>query len=467
MAQREDSVESGEPLTSSPIFPKKLTQKPWLDVNIPISAMIMGEKRSGKGKMMDRIIDILYSNGFFIFYMFSALGYENLFTVINRMCKQYWDEYFKQNPEDKRKIIPSCMCHGIIPIVAMIPDYIEPDQKSVDKFNGLYWKTLDEYKQYSFEITQQDKEKLTKGELKKPKEFQPEQEKLPIKFMHFTPPTAPALVPAYRKQLREMVAVCKREHRVLVFSPAFTQSNKDKFETIAQSLRYIQDELCNDPLFDYVPREKGRKLSRWQLSNNKIAIVINEARAVFPSQAMSGDTESTSSKRAGYRFMPERRHAKSWVFIDTQSPMDLYDKLRNQFSDIKIFKRITRELCGEENSEFFDKVERACDAVITAKGFDPKKPVKQTVKMQMLFKDAICRLPELPDNYFCVRSGNGEYQFRKVKHARFHHKQDISDDWKKLTGITWKVNTSMVEHDLPKKKKKKPSIKKKKKKKTN
>src|SRR3990167_5576709 len=295
-----------------------------------MSTIIMGEKRSGKGKMMDRIIDLLYQDGFFIFWMFSALGFENLFTIINKDCKKRCDLFFKENPDQRGKVISACNCHGIIPIIAMVPDYIELDQKTVDKFNRLYWKNLEEYRQYFTEISSEDKQKLLKGELKKPKEFQPDPRKVPVKFMHFTPPTSKSLHQIFRKQLRDMTQVCKEEHRILVFSPAFVHSKKDKYDTVAQGLRYIQEELCIDPLFDNIKREKDKKYSKWELSNNKIAIILNEARSTFPAHKLSGDTEAGESKRAGYNFLPERRHAKSWVFIDVQSPIDIFDGIRNQ-----------------------------------------------------------------------------------------------------------------------------------------
>ena len=408
---------------------------------------------------MDRIIDILYSNGFFIFYIFSALGFENLFLIINKECKRRWDEYFKNNPEMKGKILPSCNCDDIIPVLLMVPEYIEFDQKSVDKFNGYYWKNIEEYRKYYIEITPEDREKLIKGDLKKPKEIQPDSSKIALKIMTYTPPISKSIVPTFRKQLREMVVVCKKDHRVLVNSPAFSKSKKDKYDTVAQSFRYIQEELCVDPLFDRILRKKGGKMSKWQLSNNKIVILANEARAIFPSHKLSGDPESAESKRAGYNFMPERRHAKTWVFIDCQSPSDLFDGIRYQFSDVKIFKRTTRELIGEENHDFFEKIERICDNILISWGFDPKKPnqIPQSVNMRMLFEKKICRLTNIPDNYYCVKLANGDFQFRKVKHARFHHKQGQLDDWSQITGIKWKVMINKLSLDIEKENKSKPS----------
>ena len=46
-----------------------------------------------------------------------------------------------------------CKCSKAYPIVWLVPDYIEVNQESLDRFNGAIWKDFDEYKQHNSEIT--------------------------------------------------------------------------------------------------------------------------------------------------------------------------------------------------------------------------------------------------------------------------------------------------------------------------
>ena len=50
-----------------------------------------------------------------------------------------------------------CKCNRAYPIVWIVPDYVEVDQESVDRFNKQYWNGLDEYKKYLLEIKSEEK----------------------------------------------------------------------------------------------------------------------------------------------------------------------------------------------------------------------------------------------------------------------------------------------------------------------
>ena len=441
-----------EEIETSPEMPEKLSKRKWFDVNTVFTLLVTGQARSGKGVFIDWIVDTFYRAGFTVIWLFSALGYENLFCVINKDCRARWNQFKQENPDQAKTLLPACMCHDTIPALWMIPNYIEIDQKSLDRFNGVYWQGYDEYNEayINGHVDSWLPPQFDFTNLKKPAKLRPFPKLITYQF---TTPTTPQRSEIFRKEFRKMVEIAKKEHRIILNSPAIYSSDHhgkmEKYHTVAEVLRYIQEELCNDPLFDIVPRIKGKKLTPYEKSNHKIAIIFNELRGACPNEQFMADTEASVSKRATYSFMPERRHAKSWVVGDCQSPTDIHSKVRMQFSEIKAFKRTTYSLIGEENAKFYENIDNLCNnkyiqwrvGIDTQGNFHPER-VPDYAKKRLLKQHKLCRISELPDNRVLIKLENGEFKLRKVKFARFHHKADKRDTFEQITGIHWKVNKS-------------------------
>lgn len=431
-----------EPVTTSYKYPLKLAQLPWFDVNIVFALIAYGEPRSGKSKMLDWCVDVCYKNGFNGIWLHSALGFENLFATTNLECRSRWQSEVADNP-DKKHNIPACQCFDVIPSIWIIPDYIDIDPKSIKV--DVHWKDWNEYHDawlkniVSEYIPQWEWTNIEPP--KKPKELYPKQ---PLKVMHIRAPHDNKMVDQFRADMYKVLVTANKENRLVINSPAIYPTDDigkiEKYSVVGHTLKYLQDELYKDPYFARLPR-KGYLTPR-QLSNHKFAVFLNEIRACCPSQKFSGERQSSISKRMIYNFMPERRHARTWVFADSQSPDDIFDGVRNQFSQLKIFKRITIDLIGKENEPFMNRMDKAVEKLYSNLGYDPKKPIPTSVKMRILERYHICKLSEIPDNWYCLKLANGEFKFREVKHARFHHKDDTKDEFFNLSGIKYSINPS-------------------------
>jgi len=425
-------------------IPVKLSQRPAIDWSIPFSLLVNGQPRSGKGVFLDQLIQDSHENGILTILLFSALGYENLFPIINKHCKAKWKIQVEKYPDKYRNLLPSCQCWGIIPCIWIVPNYIQFEMKTVEAFNKReMWESFDEYKKEFLEITTEQRKLLKQFKLPKP-EYMIKKDKL--KIMKFTPPTTPARVEVFRKEMRNILDIAKREHRIVIHTPAIYPTDHhgkvEKYCTVAEMFRYIQDDFCDDPLMNYIENAK----TKWDKANNAISIFLNEIRAVAPSTKLSGDKESGVSKRETYNFMPEKRHAKSRVIADCQSPSDLFDGVRMQFSELKAFKRTTFALIGEENQKFFTQIENYCIKIYESWGFNPNN-VPVQAKQRLVEQYNICRMGEIPDDKILFRLENGEWSLKTVEQAKFHHKIDKIDNFKQLTGIRWTARN--IEKDVP------------------
>ncbi len=429
-----------EPITNSSRVPLKLKDREWLDLNIPFGCLVNGQPRSGKTKLLDWFDEIFYKNGIFTIWLYSALGFENLFSVINKHCKERWKKQVEENPELANKL-PACQCYGTIPILWMVPNYFEVDQASLDRFNGVYWKNWDEYNNAYLTGNKELNTYLPPNypitKLKKPIKLRP----YPLlKVQQFIPPVTDSQIPEFRKTFYEMVKTCKKEHRKLVHTPAVYTSDsrgkKERFHTVAEVLRYIQDELCEDPLFDKIDNPNGK----WERANHKIGIICSEFRGMCPNTQFVADTEATIARRACYAFMPEKRHAKTIFVADCQSSSDLYDKVRMQFSEMKIFKRTTSALIGAENQKFMEMIDKNCESYYESWGYNPKNPPYHA-KVRLLDQFNQSKISDLPLNKMIIKLENGEYIIKTVKHALYHHKDDkLGENFFTLTGIKYKRN---------------------------
>ena len=427
---------SKEPLYSTPSTPQKLVNQPWFDVNTPKTIYVCGQKRAGKGVAMDWMIERMYRNGITVIHLFSAGGFENLYYVVTKKCRERWAKELELHPE--RQFELGCKCHSTIPILWMIPEYIEMKQDTVDRFNGVYWSNWNEYneayiKGYVNEFLPNFYD-VTK--LKKPKRIRPKEV---FATMKFPPPTTPKRIEEFRPIFREMVLRARAEHRILVNSPSIypnTHAGKvQRYSTVAEAMRYLPELSQKD--FAMLKMDKPRdQWTKYEKSWHKLCIIANEVRALAPSQRLSGDPESSVSKKAWFNFLPESRHNKSWVLFDLQSPADMFVGVRNQV-DLRIIKRSTPMLLGDDLGWFLTMIQKKRENLIEKLGgYSPEV---------LGFVDKkYPRITEIPDNKGYVLFGNGEFKLIKFDTPSWHHKSD-KDDFFADTGIDWVVNTDTEE----------------------
>jgi|APSaa5957512535_1039671.scaffolds.fasta_scaffold08365_3 hypothetical protein len=428
----------------------------FLTLDIIFALIAFGEPRSGKGKFFDWVFEHFKKNHFFCWSGYSAIGHEAMFPMVNMNCRDAWYEEIQKHPGRKHEL-PSCMCHTPMKVLVMKPNYTEIDKKSYEYGINVTWKDWKEYNEayekglvkeyiapWHWESTL---DACTDRLFKKPKKMYPKQL---FKTFDFTPPiihTNPGKrVEQFREDMLKAVAICKSEDRPLINSPSMFPTDepgrKEKFSTPAEFLKFTQDTLAKHELFKVYDGDP-ESATPAQLANHKKFYMFNELRAMCPSVKLSGDKFSSVSKREMYNFMPERRHAKTWIGADGQSPDDIFDGVRKQFSSLKVFKRITPDLIGAENEKFFYRLDKLCNTYYENWGLDPTKYIPTKFKLGLLKRYHICRLAEMPDNYYCIKKANGDFQIKEVLHASFHHKDDSQDEITEIIGSDIVVNDSL------------------------
>ncbi len=430
---------SDEPLDSRPRTPRKRVDEPWLSVNNYQKIGVFGQTRSGKSVVIDYIVNEFYKAGIFIAHIFSAGGFENLYYAINKDCGERVKSRMRVNPDYYVDNIPSCMCSKSYPVLWLVPNYVEIDKKSLDRFNGQLWSGIQEYRNYLLEISTEDKRKLIDGVLKKPSYFAPKEL---IKVAYFSPPTdkSEKKIEQFASEFPSIVKQAKKEHRILVHSPQIypnsPQGKREKYGTTSEILRNLQA-LSQTELFSKYHSDVPRKQwSVWQKSQHKIAIIINEVRAMAPSGKLSGDIESGVSKRSFYNYLPEGRHNKSWIVFDLQSVSDMHEGSKKQV-DIRIVKRSTPMLLGEDLGWLKTVVDKRIKFLAEEEGFFDIERLPTWFKETLLNRYHVCRVEELPDDYGYVVYENGEYKLMTLTTQHWHHKSD-SDNFQEDTGIKWK-----------------------------
>lgn len=476
--------------------PQKLSSKPWLDANEPQVILFQGMRGSGKGVAVDYVSEQLYHAGLNIWHIWGARSYENLYWAINKNCRDHYnkmyviiDSFFDTThyggirsrclskgllEEDYEKYIEfmiqqklinkvddtkyrltelglqfhkrellHCNCSKAYPIVWIVPDYIKIDQTSLDKFNGCFWKDISEYKQYFFEITSVEKKLLQEGNLRKPKEVCP---KPLIIVKYVTPPTTSSKKETFSKQFTDIVVNARKERRIVVMNPIIFEG-MDKFDTLTEIIRLIPYLMNKSGFFKPLTEaEVCKERKYWtnqQKSWHKVAIVINELRSVAPSSRLSGERDSSKSKKAIYDYVPEARHMKTWFLGDFQNPEDLYPGVRYQ-ANVVVIKRASRSILGSDWSWLFDKIIR--DRL----GFLRKKLHKDIYrpedawkyekhpKVRAFLDNRRPKIDELPDNKGYVTFPNGEIKLQRFEMPSFHHKTSL-EDFALDTGIIWKI----------------------------
>ena len=172
--------------------------------------------------------------------------------------------------------------------------------------------------------------------------------------------------------------------------------------------------------------------------------MINELRSVAPSSRLSGERESSKSKKAIFDFIPEARHMKTWFLGDYQNPDDLYAGVRYQ-ANVVVIKRASRNILGNDWAWLFDKIENDRMGFLRKAHINIEKPEQmwyheKNPKIRKFLDDRRPRISELPDNIGYLTFVNGEVARWRFDMPSFHHKTSL-EDFQLDTGIRWKVNT--------------------------
>jgi hypothetical protein len=484
--------------------PSKLTSKPWLSSEEPQVLLFQGMRGSGKGVSVDQTAEWLYNQGLTILHIWGARSLENLFWSVNLNCKEKYEKllnkpkfivskffeksggsleerclennlnpftsvedyeseiqtsiemgFIREDNEGKFELLDKgydlhdgnllhCKCHKAYPILLIVPNYIEFEQETLDRFNGVYWKDLEEYKKYRIDITSEEKKLLQEGRLKKPKGMVREL----IKVRHITPPTTSKRRDTFQVEFESIVLEAREDRRVVVMNPALFEFALEKFETLAEmvkSLKYLMNTSGHFmPLTEDKVGKARKYWTRKQKSWHKLAIVINEVRSVAPSSKLSGEKEAGKSKRAIYDFIPEARHMKTWFIADYQNPEDLFSGIRYQANNI-IIKRASMNILGGDWTWLFEKVKNDRLGLFRRMGEYVEKYEEMFYhlkSMPLLKKELDYRRPlvdELPSNKGYVTFPNNEVKLVKFDLPSFHHKTSL-EDFKQITGIRWSVN---------------------------
>ena len=482
---------------------KSKTKGEWLEFDSPVITSVCAMRGGGKTGISDYMMQRYYDKQFTVLHLFSARSLENLYPIINKNCGLHFDKMkqFMQNKfqSDYRKrpcrLRPSeeeyyakqvervdfvkrvdsgfkltkagadflnnkqlhCKCSKSIPILLMIPSYIIFDEDTIDRFNGVFWKDFDEYKQHNSEITTEQKQLLLDGKLKKPSYLRP----TPLlKIKHFTVPTSEQRIIKFRGEWTDGVLQARSEHRLLIMSPLFFEG-MDKFVTLEHIATYHAVLMNTSGHFnELTEKEVGKEFKYWTLKQknyHKMAIFIDEARSVIPSSKLHGESGAGKSKKALFDKVPEMRHYKTFLTFLYQNPMDVYDGIRHN-NNLTIMKRTNVELAGSEWKWLFDKIEndrygfmryltkRKIDDIKKLKGFEKKYP-----KLAKYIDERRPRLESLPsDKAYVIQYG----KIRLIKNSMgsWHHKQEM-ESFSGDTGIKWVVDREQRPEDVTKTKK--------------
>ena len=498
---------SHEPLLFTTKKPKDLNTQPWRDLNTPNARIIVGDKRSGKDVVADKEKKINWDNHITNIQLHDGGGHEGLYTIVNKNCKRKWEiiaqilQNFvdgetevipkdriqsKAKPEEFESILDQmimqgiikidkndnisitelgydvlddkilhCVCDMPIPTLLMKPNFVKHFQEQVDRFNGLLWDSYEEYDEAFIHckvdqyLTREQFEAMLKGK-KKPKEMTEKIVPL-LKIIEYPVPlntrTHPNAVEEFREIARKAVVQARDEHRMFVavdtaFFPENHQGKTWKYTTIAEWIRFLP--VLAQTVFVIPKLNKLR--SEWtgkEKSWHKNAPIIPEVRDVAPSKDLSGDPESQISKRALFHWMAKSRHTKSFPVMNSQSIMDVLEKMNKQ-NDITIVKRSSDKNLGKVGLMWFK--ERIIDdrfGQLTKWGFDIEEPWKIPYEAWEQLDRKLPMLAEIPDNKGYVIMPNGDYKLVTFEMQCWHHKSD-RDEFTNDTGIQFVVEESLT-----------------------
>ena len=454
------------------------------DLTEPLIILHQAMRKGGKGVSVFGKASQLRSEGMLIAHLWGARSNENLYWAINKNCKEKYqkmelilkgfyedipslkewslsnglteEEYnfyldllikekmIKADNEDysisvhgikliEKKLL-HCNCFKAHEILWVVPEYIEFIQDTLDRFNGVFFKDIDEYNEYFMGISFEDEELLDQGVLPKPEHMQP----IPlIKIAKITPPTTGQRKGIFRKQFMKILLQARAEHRVLVMNPSMFEGQLDKFETLAEMIKMIPDIMNKSGHFSPLPKSEIKSV--WDESHHKLCIILNELRSVAPSNKLSPEAKSGISKKAIVDFIPEARHYKTWFLGDYQNPEDLYGGVRYQVNYF-VIKRASSKLLGKDWEWLYEKIlqDREKLRYYNFKNLPEKHP-----RVMNFLDQKRPIISELPDNLEYVTNINNDIILVKSPVPDFHLKASL-EDFKTDTGIQWRVVDKLV-----------------------
>lgn len=491
------AIDNFNPSTKEKQFKDNLSEE-WMEFDEePLIYSVIGSRSSGKSGMSDYMLKKYYDRYFTCLHLYSGRSLENLYFIVNKNC----DIHFKKikqllknkfgvgsvpealSEDDEKKYVSiaerggfikktnteliitekgirllkgqllHCKCNKAIPMILLVPDYNTFDMETVDRFNGYYWKDMEEYKQHMSEITKEDKELLLQGKLFKPTYLRPEPM---IRVRHFPVPKVNAKNEKFIEIWTESVLTAREEHRVLVMSPLFFEG-EDKFETLGVIAKYHPTLMNLSGHFEKLTeKDVGKPYRYWtkrEKNWHKMAVFIDEARSVIPSSKMHGESGAGKSKKAIFDNVPEMRHFKTWLHLFYQNPADVYDGVRHNDS-MTIMKRTHLGLAGDYWKWIFNKVLRDRWGFMKLRApnvnrYDDEKNIeiikqrahaveRRYPKLKKWIDDRRPSIEDMDgDKAYVIRYG--KMRLIKNEMGSWHHKQEtesITGD----TGIKWSID---------------------------
>lgn len=433
---------------------------PWKSAQQVRIHFFWGDRGQGKSSAMEKTAEDYYNEGLNIWHLWGARSYENLFWAVNMNCrKKYGEEALKQFTDEQRSQLEGrlhCDCHKAFPIMWIVPNYIDFDRDSLDRFNGRIWKDWDEYLEavrngwVSPDITREEKEKIMAGKMRKPDYLQPEKDMIKIAFIPI--PKNIESQYSFKKAFVKAVLEARLERRVVVMNPQIFDGETDKFKVIAEIFRImpnIAEEYFNELSALDVAQMRGIPIapprSEWtpqELSWGKILVVINELRTVAPNNKYSPQKGSSDSKRPIVDVIPELRHLRVWFMGDLQNPDDLNSSVRPQANNV-VIKSATKDLLGQEWNSFFAQIEALRTKLFAQWGYENVKEKDDEKRVPLavinMVNSRFPRIEELPKNKGYVVYRNGEFLLKTFDFPSFHHKKE-GEKFRELTKIKWTVN---------------------------
>ena len=121
---------------------------------------------SGKSSAMEESAEIYYKEGMNIWHLWGARSLENLFWCVSKGCKSKWSQALvdlerliekNQNNKDiqdslikKYDLLQNslhCNYNKAYPVTWIVPQYLDIDKKSVDRFNEVYFTSVQHFKE--------------------------------------------------------------------------------------------------------------------------------------------------------------------------------------------------------------------------------------------------------------------------------------------------------------------------------
>lgn len=435
---------------------------PWMSAKQVRLHFFWGDRGAAKTTSMEQTAELYYNEGLNIWHLWGARSFENLFWAINMNCREKWKqedslpEEMKINLENRLH----CNCHKAYPISWIVPNYTQIDKDSLDRFNGLNWKSIKEYR-YAVsrgiigpDISKEDRIKLHAGKLKKPDFLLPDKETIKVGYIPI--PEGKEGRHSFDREFIKIILQARIEHRVVVMNPQIFLGDTDKFKVIGRIIELIPN-IADEHFIELTEEQVGKmrgldnpiprsRWTKWELGWDKICLVMSELRTVAPNNKYSPQRGSTDSKRPIVDIIPELRHVRVWFMGDLQNPDDLNSSVRPQ-SDNVVIKKATRELLGNEWTWFFHKIDEKREKVFHRYSFivKSKEDERFVPPEYVAIVNKICpRIEELPKNKGYVVFRNGEYFLETFDFPSFHHKTE-EEKFVAITGIKWTTSKKKQE----------------------